>query len=106
MQVEYPPPCQRHVWNYAQANKDGIISALQNVDLNRLFANKTVHQQVNLHDDIILNVFKNFAPNEFITCNDGDLPGINDNMKNKINWKNIVHVIYKRNGKKLRTVSH
>ena len=32
LQVEYPPPYQRHVWNYAKANKDTILSALQNVD--------------------------------------------------------------------------
>ena len=43
LQVEYPPPYQRHVWNYAKANKDTILSALQNVDWHRLFANKTVH---------------------------------------------------------------
>ena len=52
MQVQYPPPYQRHVWNYAKANKD-TISALQNVDWHRLFANKTVHQQVNLLNDDI-----------------------------------------------------
>ena len=59
LHVEYPPPYQRHVWNYAKANKDAISSALQNIDWHRLFTNKTVHQQVNLLNDIILNVFKN-----------------------------------------------
>ena len=58
LQVEYPPPYQRYVWDYAKASKDGILSALQNVDWHRLFANKTVHHQVNLLNDIILNVFK------------------------------------------------
>ena len=32
LQVEYPRPYQRYVWNYAKANKDAILSALQNVD--------------------------------------------------------------------------
>ena len=59
LHVEYPPPYQRHVWNYAKANKDAISSALQNIDWHRLFTNKTVHQEVNLLNDIILNVFKN-----------------------------------------------
>ena len=45
LQVQYPPPYQRHVWNYAKANNDTILSALQNVDWHRLFSNKTVHQQ-------------------------------------------------------------
>ena len=72
MQVQYPPPYQRHVWNYAKANKD-TISALQNVDWHRLFANKTVHQQVNL---------------------------LNDDIKQKIRWKDSMYKYYKGNGKK------
>ena len=86
-QVEYPPPYQRHVWNYAETNKDAILSALQNVDWHRLFAKKTVHQQVNLLNDIILNIFTNFVPNKVITCDDRDPPWINDIIKDKIKWK-------------------
>ena len=66
LQVEYLPPYQRHVWNYAKANKDVILSALQNVDWHRLFANKTVNQRVNLLNDIILNFFTNFVPNKVL----------------------------------------
>ena len=100
LQVEYPPPYQRHVWNYAKANKNAILSALQNVDWHRFFAKKTVHQQVNLLNEIILNIFTNFVPNKVITCDDRDPPWINDNIKNKIKWKNSMYKNYKRNGKK------
>ena len=51
---------------------------MQNVDWHRLFANKTVHLQVNLLNDIIPNAFTNFVPNKFITCDDRDPPWIND----------------------------
>ena len=54
LQVEYPPPYQRNVWNYAKANKNAIISTLEDVAWHRLFANKTVHQQVNLVHGILL----------------------------------------------------
>ena len=100
LQVEYPPPNQRHVWIYAKAHKDAILSVLQIVDLNRLFAKKTVHQQVNLLNDITLNVFTNFVPNKVITCDDRDPPWINDNIKNIIKWKNSMYKNYKRNGQK------
>ena len=43
--------------------------------ITELFANRTVHQQVNLLNDIILNVFTNFVPNKVITCDDRDHPG-------------------------------
>ena len=58
---------------FAKTNKDVILSALQNVDCHCLFAYMTVHQQVNLLNDIP-NVFKNFAPNKFITCDGRDTP--------------------------------
>ena len=44
LQVEFPPPYHRHVWNYAKANKGAILSALRNADWHRfliiLFINK------------------------------------------------------------------
>ena len=77
------PAEQRLVWNYAKTNKNAIIFGLQDVDWHRLFANKTVNQQVNLLDDII-QFFKNFVPDKFTTCDDKDSPWVNKIMKNKI----------------------
>ena len=65
-----------------------------------MFANKTVSQKVNLLNDIILNVFANFVPNKVITCDDRDPPRINNNIKNKIIWKNSMYKNYERNDKK------
>ena len=56
-QVEYQPPYERHVWNYA---KDAILSTSQNVDCHPLFASNTVHQQVNLLHNIPNNFKKKF----------------------------------------------
>ena len=42
LQVEYPPPYQRLIWNSAQASKDTILSSLQSVDWQSLFANNPV----------------------------------------------------------------
>ena len=55
---------------------------------------------MNLLNYIILNVFKNFVPNKFITYDDRDSRWINDNIKNKIKWKNSMYKNYYRNGKK------
>ena len=71
-----------------------------------MFANKTVHRQVNPLNDIILNVFKNFIPNKFITFDDKDPLWVNDDIKNKFKWKNSVYKNYKRNGKIVRTMSY
>ena len=66
-----------------------------------MFANKTLHQQLNLLlNDIILNVFTNFIPNKVTTCDERDPPWINDNIKNKIRCTNNMCKNYKRNGEK------
>ena len=108
LQVEYQPPYQGHVWRYAETNKDSTLSALQNVDWHRFFTNKTVHQQANLLN-IILNVFTNSVCNKVITCHDRDPPWINDNIKNKIKWKNgkmeVYPKIIKEMTKKMRTTN-
>ena len=62
-----------------------------------LFANKTVYQHVNLLNDIILNVLKNFARNKFIMCNDRYPPWVNNVFI--IKWRNITYKSYDRNGK-------
>ena len=87
MQVEYPPPYQRHVQNYAKANKDIILSSLENDDKYCLFVNKTVHEQENLLNDIILNVFANFLRKKFIAFDDRDPTWIIHDIKNKIKSK-------------------
>ena len=61
---------------------------------------------MNLLNDIILNVFTNFIHIKIITCDDIDPLWIKDNIKNKIKWKNSMYQNYKRNGKKLRTMSY
>ena len=71
--------------NGAEANKDTILSTLGNFNCHLLFADITLHQQMNL---LNTNHFKNFVPNKFISCNDRDPPLINGNIKNQIKWKN------------------
>ena len=70
------------------------LSALQNVDWYRLFANKTVHQQVNLYYMFSQILF------QIKLLRVMTIPWINDNIKNKM-YKN-----YKRNSKKTRTTSY
>ena len=44
--------------------------------------------------------------NKFITCDDRDSSWIIDNIKAEIKWKNSMYKSYKRNSKKLRTMSY
>ena len=84
LNVIYPPPYQRLIWDYKKANVDCIKKSLNSVDWDFVFSNKNVHQQAEYLNNVLMNVFTNFIPNKLITIDDKDPPWMNDVIKNKI----------------------
>ena len=80
--IEYPPAYQRLVWDCKRANINSIKQALYQVNWSTILSNKDVHQQVNILNSIILNVFTNFVSNKVITIDDKDSPWMTDKDKN------------------------
>ena len=74
LNVIYPPPYQRLIWDYKKANVDCIKKSLNSVDWDFVFSNKNVHQQAEYLNNVLMNVFTNFIPNKLITINDKDPP--------------------------------
>ena len=46
LMIVYPPPCECLVWDYKRASESVINAALNEVDWEFLFSNKSVNQQV------------------------------------------------------------
>ena len=74
LNVEYPPPYERLVWDYDKANTESIKQAVIQINWQNLFLNKDVHQQVRTLNDIAINVFSNFVPNKIVTFVDRGPP--------------------------------
>ena len=55
----------------------------------RLFNKKDIEEQVAVVNETILNVFRNYMPNKYITIDDKDLLWMNENIKLKIKSKTI-----------------
>ena len=55
-----------------------------------MFANKNVHDQVNIFNKTLINVFLNFIPNKTVVFDDKDPPWMNEILENKIKWKNEI----------------
>ena len=55
-----------------------------------MFANKSVHDQVNIFNKTLINVFLNFIPNKTVVFDDKDPPWMNEILENKIKWKNEI----------------
>ena len=70
LQIEYPPPYTRDIWDYGKAQFDLINKAIENFYWNKLFSGQDIHDQVNLFNTTILNIFRNFIPNKVILCDD------------------------------------
>ena len=65
----------------------------------KLFQNKNIHDQLKLFNETIVNIVSNYIPNKFITCNEKDLPWLNDHIKRLINLKNEIFKKYLKGGR-------
>ena len=68
-----------------------IKQALYQVNWSTILSNKDVHQQVNILNSIILNVFTNYVSNKVITVDDKDPPWMTDFIKSVIEWRNNIY---------------
>ena len=89
----YPPQYQRLIWDYEKADAKIIRKALDSVYWERLFNNKNINAQVIALNDAILNVFRNYVPN------DKDPVWMNEIIKSKIRTKNLLFKEYIQNGR-------
>ena len=99
--VVFPPPYERVVWYYDRGDHDSIRQSIRNIDWDRIFFDKNVNLQVEMFNEYILNIFKNFIPNETIEINDKDPPWVTKTIKEKINMKTLLYQRYLQRGKLL-----
>ena len=99
LNVYYPPPYQRLVWDYKKADEKSIRKALDLVNWKRLFEHKNIDSQVMTLNETILNVFRNYVPNKYITIDDKDPVWMNETIKLKIKTRNKLYKQYIENGR-------
>ena len=99
LNIYYPPPYQRLVWDYKKADEKSIRKALDLVNWERLFDHKNIDSQVMTLNETILNVFRNYVPNKYITIDDKDLIRMNETIKLKIKTRGKLYKQYVENGR-------
>ena len=66
---------------------------------NFLFLNKSVHEQVTIFNQTLMNIFSNYTPNKLITVDHKDLPWMNESISKKIIAKNYACESFNANKK-------
>ena len=87
LKIEYPPPYTRKICDYNRSETDLINRSTESFDWSNLFSGKNVHEQVELFNKTLSNIFYNFIPNKIIVCDDRDPPWMNE-IKKMIKRKN------------------
>ena len=64
-----------------------------------MFFEKSVHKQVSIFNNTLLNILYNYIPDKFVTIDDKDPPWMTKGIKNKIMEKNYIYKSYISNGK-------
>ena len=66
--IEYPPPSYEHlVWNYNKANVEGTKKSKECVNWEVIFNNKSIHKQISVFKETLMNIFSFFIPNKLVT---------------------------------------
>ena len=85
LNIYYPPPYQRLIWDYKKADSKNIRKALNSVNWDRLF---NINSQVTALNKTILNVFRNYVSNKYTTVDVKDPVWMNEIIKSEIKTKN------------------
>ena len=87
LKIFYPPPYERVVWHYQDANNDLIQWSISQFNREIVFSNKGVYKQISIFNETILNIMTNFIPHETKIFNNREPPWINNKVKTMIQEK-------------------
>ena len=98
MKFYLPPPYERKVWSYNLAQVEQINRAISLFDWHGALSSLDVNEQVELFNETLLNVFRNFIPNKTNKHNSKDPPWISQEVKTSLRKKARLYKKYRRGG--------
>ena len=89
LQIFYPAPYCREIWQYQDANIDMIRKAISQFNWDKAFSNSNVNEKVYIFSHTILIILSNFISREYIMCDERDPPWFNSKIKHLIQEKTM-----------------
>ena len=87
----YPPPYERSIWHYIQANIDLIKKVTDNFDWKKYFWRLWIKYASQYLDWYFFDIMSNFIPNKIILIDTRDSPWIKKKIKVLIHDENLVY---------------
>ena len=91
LKIFYPPPYERTVWYYQQANTEIIKRPLGNFNWRNAFLNCNPNEQASVLTKTVLNITSNFIKIETVLVGGRDPPWITSKLKSRTQDKNIFY---------------
>ena len=101
LDIFYPPPYERLVWDYSKGNNDLIKRSVCGVNWKKVFNDCDQDDKVNILNELILNIIENFVPNKIVKCNDKDPIWMTKKIKQVCKEKAKAYKKFVRNGRSL-----
>ena len=98
--VFLPPSYEREIWHYNRANVELINRAIELFDWEKAFLNTCINEQVQLFNETLLNIFRNFIPHETIKCSYKNAAWMNRDIKTALRRKNRLFRKYISGGRR------
>ena len=98
--ISLPPNQVCEVWDYRKSNVKSIQKAIQNFDWVKAFEHLSVDGRVDVLNETIMNIFRNYIPSKKVKCNYCQPPWMNDKIKKCLRERSKLTKIYYKQGKK------
>ena len=98
IRVPLPPPYVCKVWDYSKANVENIKKAVSSFNWNKAFENLSIDAKVELLNETLLNILRNYIPNKKIKWDYRQPPWMNDNIKRKLKQRTKLIKYFYKNG--------
>ena len=98
IRVPLPPVIIREVWNYSKADVQNIQKAILGFNWRKAFESLSVDSKVDLLNETLLNIFRNYIPNKKIKCDYRQPPWMTDDIKKSLKERSKLTKTYYKNG--------
>ena len=101
IRIPLPPSYAREILDYRKANVKSIRKVIQSFDwIIFLFGNISVDWKINVLNETLMNIFRNYSPNKKVKCNYCQPPWMNDKIKKCLRERSKLAKFYYKHGQK------